>query len=53
VDILNKQDRRHIQVQTALMALNPYIIGASRRPLLTTFVSDRVEHGRLTRFFEA
>ena len=53
VDILNKQDRRHIQVQTELMALNPYIIGASRRPLLTTFASDRVEHGRLTRFFEA
>lgn len=53
VDILNKQDPRHVQVQTDLMALNPYIIGASRRPLLTTFASDRVEYGRLARFFEA
>ena len=53
VDILNKQNPMHIQVPTDLMALNPYIIGASRRPLLTTFASDRVEHGRLTRFFAA
>jgi hypothetical protein len=51
VDILNKQDPRHIQYETDLMGLNPYIIGASRRPLLTTFASDRVEYGRLTRFF--
>jgi hypothetical protein len=51
VDILNKQDPRHIQYQTDLMGLNRYIIGASRRPLLATFASDRVEHGRLTRFF--
>jgi len=53
VDILNKQDPRHVQYQTDLMGLNSYIIGASRRPLLTTFASDRVEHGRLTRFFSA
>ena len=52
VDVLNKQDPRHIQIQTDLMGLNPYIIGASRRSLLTTFVSDRVEHGRLMRFFQ-
>jgi SIR2-like domain len=44
VDILKTDD---------LMALNPYIIGASRRPLLTTFGSDRVEHGRQARFFQA
>jgi hypothetical protein len=53
VDVLNKQDPRHIQYQTDLMGLNPYIIGASRRSLMTTFASDRVEHGRLTRFFTA
>jgi hypothetical protein len=52
VDIFNKQDPRHVQYQTDLMALNPYIIGASRRSLITTFASDRVEHGRLTRFFQ-
>ena len=53
VDILNKQDRRFVNAETDLMALTPYIIGASRRPLLTTIASDRVEYGRLTRFFEA
>jgi SIR2-like domain len=52
VDVLNKQDPRHIQHETDLMArLNPYVIGASRRSLIATFSSDRVEHGRLTRFF--
>lgn len=54
VDVLNKQDPRHIQHETDLMTrLNPYIIGASRRSLITTFASDRVEHGRLARFFTA
>jgi hypothetical protein len=55
VDVLNKQDPRHIQQhETDLMArLNPYIIGASRWSLSTTFASDRVEYGRLTRFFTA
>ena len=53
VDVLNKQDPRHIQYQTDLMGLNPYIIGASRRSLMATFSGDRVEHGRLTRFFAA
>lgn len=52
VDVLNKQDPRHIQVPTDLMGLNPYIIGASRRSLITTFSSDRVEYGRLMRFFQ-
>jgi hypothetical protein len=51
VDVLNKQDPRHIQHQTDLMGLNPYIIGASRRPLIATFGNDRVEHSRLMRFF--
>jgi hypothetical protein len=53
VDVLNKQDPRHIQVPTDLMGLNPYIIGASRRSLMTTFAGDRVEHGRVMRFFQA
>jgi hypothetical protein len=53
VDILLKQDRRFVKAETDLMALTPYIIGASRRPLLTTIASDRIEYGRLTRFFEA
>jgi len=53
VDILNKQDRRFTPAEINLTALDPYVIGASRRPLLTTFASDRVEYGRLTRFFEA
>jgi hypothetical protein len=51
VDVLNKQDSRHNQHQTDLMGLNPYIIGASRRPLIATFGNDRVEHSRLMRFF--
>jgi SIR2-like domain len=52
VDLLNKQDARHIQVQTELMtSLNPKIIGASRRPFLSAFSTDRVEFDRLARFF--
>jgi hypothetical protein len=39
-----------LKTDLLMRALNPYIIGASRRPLLTTFA---VEHGKLTRFFEA
>jgi hypothetical protein len=53
VDVLNKQDPQHIQYQTDLMALQPCIIGASRRPLISTFANDRVEHSRLMRFFTA
>lgn len=53
VDVLNKQDARHIQVPTELMEhINPRIIGASRRPFLSAFSYDRVEFDRLSRFFE-
>jgi hypothetical protein len=52
VDILNKQDPRHIPVPSDLMnALQPRIIGASRRPFLSAFSTDRVEFDRLSRFF--
>jgi hypothetical protein len=53
VDVLNKQDTRHLQVPSELMsALQPRIIGASRRPFLSAFSTDRVEFDRLCRFFE-
>lgn len=31
--------------------LAPQIIGASRRPLTTTFGADRIEHAKLQSFF--
>jgi hypothetical protein len=53
VDVLNKQDPHHIQVPHELMnTLQPRIIGASRRPFLSAFSTDRVEFDRLSRFFE-
>jgi hypothetical protein len=53
VDVLNKQDPRHMQVPSALMtSLNPKTIGASRRPFLSAFATDRVEFGKLSRFFD-
>jgi hypothetical protein len=53
VDVLNKQDPRHVQVPSELMeALHPRIIGASRRPFLSAFSTDRVEFDRLSRFFQ-
>jgi hypothetical protein len=53
VDVLDKQDPRHIKVTSELMeTLRPRIIGASRRPFLSTFGTDRVEFDRLSRFFE-
>jgi hypothetical protein len=53
VDVLDKQDPRHpLRIPNDLMTrLNPHIIGASRRALYATFGSDRVEHGKLMRFF--
>jgi hypothetical protein len=52
VDAINKQDPRHLQHETELMAgLNPCIIEASRRPLIGTFANNRVEHSVLMRFF--
>jgi SIR2-like domain len=52
VDVLNKQDPRHLQAPSELMeALHPRIIGASRRPFLSAFANDRVEFDRLCRFF--
>jgi hypothetical protein len=54
VDVLNKQNPRHMQYQTELVeALNPRIIGASRRPFLSAFATDRVEFDRLLRFFRS
>jgi hypothetical protein len=54
VDVLNKQDPRHMQHPTGLMdAVNPRIMGASRRPFLSAFATDRVEFGRLLRFFQS
>jgi hypothetical protein len=53
VDVLNKQDPRHIQVPTELMnVLQPRIMGASRRSFLSAFSTDRVEFDRLSRFFQ-
>jgi SIR2-like domain len=53
VDVLNKQDPRHMQVPSELMeALQPRIVGASRRSFLSAFSTDRVEFERLSRFFE-
>lgn len=53
VDVLNKQDPFHLEHRVQLMeALQPRIIGASRRSFLSAFSADRVEFDRLARFFE-
>jgi hypothetical protein len=53
VDIIDKRSPRlPIRVPDAYAEkLAPRIIGASRRPLLSTFGSDRVEYDKLLRFF--
>jgi hypothetical protein len=52
VDVLNKQDPRHLQAASELMAaVEPQIIGASRRNFLSTFSDDSVEFDKLSRFF--
>jgi len=54
VDVIDKRNLRlPIRVPDAYVEkLAPRIVGASRRPLSSTFGSDNVEHGKLMRFFE-
>jgi hypothetical protein len=53
VDVLDKLvQRAPIRAPGELMTkLNPRIIGASRRSLITTFGNDRVEYAKVMRFF--
>ncbi len=55
VDVLDKLPARVLmRVAGPLMtALNPHLIGASRRSLRTIFGSDPVEFGKLMRFFDS
>ena len=53
VDVLDKRPKRLV-VRTRdeyMEKLAPHIIGASRRPLTAIFDNDRVEHGRIMKFF--
>jgi hypothetical protein len=53
LDVLDKSDpRAMIRPPVPLVdALSEQIIGASRRPLTSTFGQDRVEHAKIMRFF--
>ncbi len=53
IDVLDKRDPRAQITQPIgeyMDALSPYIIGASRRSLLSTFNDDIVEHDKVMRF---
>jgi hypothetical protein len=53
-DVLDKRDRRAQTPQPIdnfMEKLMPRVIGASRRPLLTTFSTDGVEYDKVMRFF--
>jgi len=55
IDVFDKRDSRAQITQPIgeyMEALSPYIIGASRRPLLSTFNDDIVEHDKVMRFFK-
>jgi hypothetical protein len=54
VDVIDKRNPRlPIRVPDSYVEkLAPRIIGASRRPLSSTFGNDNVEHGKIMRFFE-
>jgi hypothetical protein len=53
VDVIDKRNPRlPIRVPDAYVEkLAPRLIGASRRPLSSTFGNDVVEHGKVFRFF--
>lgn len=55
VDVIDKRDMRlSIRVPDPFVGkLAPHIIGASRRPLSSTFGNDVVEHNKIMRFFSA
>jgi hypothetical protein len=53
VDAMDKRQTSNDSVTYGLWDRMPQaIIGASRRPLASTFGSDRVEHAKLNRFFQ-
>jgi hypothetical protein len=55
VDVIDKRNPRlPIRVPDPYVEkLAPRIVGASRRPLSSTFGNDNVEHGKIMRFFES
>jgi SIR2-like domain len=55
ISVLDKRDPRAQIIQPIgeyMEALSPHIIGASQRPLLSTFNDDFVEHDKIMRFFK-
>ncbi len=52
VDILDRRPKGIPGPPTPLMAMQPQVIGASRRRLLDTFGGDDVEHARVMKFFD-
>ena len=53
VDAMDKRKVSNDSITHGLWdSLYPGIIGASRRPMSSTFSSDRVEHAKLMHFFE-
>ena len=53
IDVIDKRDPLlRIRLPDAFVGkLGPHIIGASRRPLSSTFGNDVVEHNKIMRFF--
>lgn len=51
IEVMDKRKGQDQIAQRLWDALAPQIIGASRRPLTTTFGADRIEHAKLQSFF--
>ena len=56
VDVLDKRDQKTVRSvrlppKDLLAQLSLRVIGASRRPLTTTFGNDLVEHAKIRKFF--
>jgi hypothetical protein len=55
MDVMNSNRHGGLIDSPSHMAVNqmwPYVRGSSRRPLSSTFGTDRAEHANLMRFFE-
>jgi hypothetical protein len=51
IKVIDKRNGQDQIAQQLWDALAPQIIGASRRPLTTTFGADQIEHAKLQNFF--
>jgi hypothetical protein len=51
IEVMDKRGGQDQIAQQLWGALGPHVIGASRRPLTTTFGADQIEHAKLASFF--